>query len=131
MGCYRQTGALHWAIKNGRLACLVQLVLAGATFTQHELRQVSSQRSLAAAGINQWLLGMVVNARSLQDLCRLGIRRQLKLHRRNQGILPLISGLALPSRMRDYLSYNTREVAEILQLHEVQCDHDNIDEAGD
>ncbi len=56
-----------------------------------------------------YIMNMLLNPRSLQDLCRLRLRHCLVQKSHGLGISGLLKQLNLPSKLQKYLSYDMPE----------------------
>ena len=112
---FRKTSPLYWAVNNCRTDCIVMMFLAGVPVTRRTLRSFSKNLTVMRNPILvNWMFCMITKPRSLQDLCRLCIRKSLYTHNPGKGIFRLIRQLSTPDKLKSYLSFKTDEHAIVL-----------------
>ena len=105
---YRETTALYWAIFNSREKTLKLLLEAGVKLTKTDLtRYPKNIKVMRNPDLKQMLQNYVSQPPSLQQCCRLGIRKQLVKVHADCSIMNSLMSLPVPQKMKDFIALRT------------------------
>ncbi|KAL4231498.1 Transient receptor putative cation channel subfamily A member 1 [Mactra antiquata] len=102
---FRGTHALYWAIFTCREKGIEMLLDSGVKFTKADLATYPKNiKVMKNPRLKAMLQDYVSEPRSLQQCCRLAIRRHLISLSGGKTILPVMMSLPLPSRLKRYVA---------------------------
>ena len=101
----RDTTALYWAIFNSREKTLKLLLEAGVRLTKGDLaRYPQNIKVMRNSDLKQLLQDYVSQPPTLQQCCRLCVRKKLLLLHDGTSIIESVMSLPVPQKLKDFIA---------------------------